>query len=344
MIMKNSKELIRNGLIILSAIVLIIILMFLNKRSRPDLSSTEEVNEKFEWVAIPNIGLTDIVGICFDGAGINGAAVSQDGQLLITKNGGKEWFKWLKAPLQDGELVGGIAIDNNGGIVVGTGVDESSFTSFYTFKNKWEQASGDFGGIAGASSDGQFMVGGSGLVAQNIKGEWEVSKIPVCNTTTFYSVANYQNRVVAVGGESIVAESDDNGSSWDCTTLTEEVKYPLYKVVIAGKCGLIGGSKNNLWLNENHIWKKVNNLDLKSGNSFFALYLSEDCSTAFAGGGADSGSNPFILYSNSGGKHWLSEKVSTIRGRIIGFAEGQEGMFAASIDGKILIRRSLTIG
>src|SRR6185295_4283637 len=83
------------------------------------------------WEPVAGAALPDASAFDFDPTGRIGAAVSSEGLLLVTRDGGRNWGREGKAPLGVGEIASAVAVDKDGSIIIGAGVDESPYTALY---------------------------------------------------------------------------------------------------------------------------------------------------------------------------------------------------------------------
>lgn len=332
----------------------------------PDSKTAEEPQieipeETYIWkpVAI----LPDIAAISVDRGGEKGVAVSGEGYIAITRDGGYSWQAEGSTPIGDGEIIGGVYMRGNR-VLIGTGVDASRYTGLYQYelsRDKWEKESKEWGGITGVSKDGDLFVGGNGVLVRQQGSKWEGNQLPPCGQVTLYAVDKEARTAVAVGDMGVVARSTDGGESWLCSSLKkstpinntptntstqkpeeqkpEEQKMAeepaLYAVAISGKHGLIGGAKGSLWRWERGEWVEVKSLNING--TIFAIHLEKN-GQGFIAGGSDHGTDPFIYHTIDGGKNWQSEQISDATGRVIGLARGKAGLIAATTDGRILVR------
>lgn len=294
------------------------------------------------WVPVPGAAAPDLMALSFSPHGDIGAAVSSEGILLVTRDGGLNWQTAGQAPLGDGEMATVVVARPGGRIFVGAGVDESKFTAFYDWDGagNWRVRSGDYGGVIGSSDDGSLLVGGGGLVARAQGDDWTLSELPPCGQVMLYGAAREGQTLLVAGDFGLLARSRDGGRTWDCSTLkVGETGAPLYAVALAGDNAMAGGARGTLWRLRSAAerWEQVEGLG--TGMSVFAAHLDDGGAFGFAAGGNETGGAPFILASSDGGVNWRTEAVREARGRVISLARGRAGLFAATLDGRILVRR-----
>jgi photosystem II stability/assembly factor-like uncharacterized protein len=283
------------------------------------------------WVQVGRLG-ADLQAVSFTSDGKNGATVSLDGVVTCTRDGGREWKTYFRAPLADGEIATAVIANSSGGVVVGAGVDESKHTAFYESDEhgQWRVTSGEYGGIAGGSSDGTVLVGGGGLIAIRSGSGWKIKKIAQSKEITLYGAARDGKRITVVGDYGFVAESNDGGENWAAEVVGSS---PLYSVVITGNKRVIaGGAHGKLWAKSGNSWGEIKGLD--GGITIYAL-LSYGGEIIAAG--STSKDDPIIL-SSVDGKRWKIENSGPVSGRITGLAAAESGVFAVTSDSQ-LIRR-----
>ncbi len=293
------------------------------------------------WVPVPGAAAPDLMALSFSPQGDIGAAVSSEGILLVTRDGGLNWQTAGQAPLGDGEMATVVVARASGRILVGAGVDESKFTAFYDADGvgNWRVRTGDYGGLAGSSADGNVLVGGGGLVARAQGDDWTLSELPPCGQVMLYAAARARETLLVAGDDGLLARSGDGGRTWDCSTLkVGETGASLYAVGLAGENAVAGGTRGTLWRlgSAGERWERIEGLS--TGMSVFAVYLSEDGEVGFASGGDETGGTPFILSTHDGGVNWRVEVVRGTQGRVVRLARGRAGLFAATLDGRLLIR------
>lgn len=294
------------------------------------------------WEKVAGAVLPDIAAIGFDDAGQIGAAASSEGDLILSRDGGASWNKLGRAPLIPGEIVGALSISADGSVCLGTGVDGSAYTALHTLTNgKWQTSTGDYGGIAGGN--GRFFVGGNMLVLRANGSEWKIRRLPVYGAGMLYATTQVGDHVIVVGDHGLIIESQDGGDSWFGERLSEKESeefkdgVPFYGVAMAGGTTLVGGANGYLWQRINENWVRIKGLEAE--RSIFGMYLANSM-VGFIAGGSNSGGEPFIYSTINGGTSWRKELLPQLKGRIIGLARGGNGLFAATIDGQVLVRRT----
>ncbi|MGH9914534.1 MAG: WD40/YVTN/BNR-like repeat-containing protein, partial [Pyrinomonadaceae bacterium] len=205
---------------------------------------------------------------------------------------------------------------------------------------QWKEHRGKYGGVGGSSEDGKIFVGGGGLVGIANGGEWKISKLPLCGELMLYTAATSSDRIFVAGDFGFVGTSVDFGQTWKCNQVKKDnTLVAIYGLAVRKDVVLAGGGQGALWWSTTAAmdWQRIDGLS--KDMAVFAVYLSDDAMTAFAGGGDEAGSSPFVISTINGGADWSSEVLSSAHGRVISFARGQGGLlFAATLDGHILIR------
>ncbi len=294
------------------------------------------------WMPVPGAAAPDLMALSFSTQGDIGAAVSSEGILLVTRDGGLNWQTAGQAPLGDGEMATCVVARPGGRVFVGAGVDESKFTAFYDLDGagNWRVRSGDYGGVIGSSDDGSLLVGGGGLVARAQGDDWTLSELPPCGQVMLYGAARDGHTLLIAGDFGLLARSSDGGRTWNCSTLRiGQQVAPLYAVALAGENAVAGGARGTLWhlRSAEERWEQVEGLS--AGMAVFAAQLDDGGTMGFAAGGDEMGGTPFILSTSDGGVNWQAEVIREAGGRVVGLARGRAGLFAATLDGRILVRR-----
>jgi hypothetical protein len=317
------------------------------------------------------IGLADIAAFNCNKPGDQCAAVSANGQVMISR--GNNWERITPLTLEDGELINALVIDEAGKIVVGTGVDQSRWTSLYQLNaTQWTKQTGNYGGIGGYSSNDEIMVGGGGLFYTSSSG-WQ--QIPGCQNATLYAAASNAVETLVVGDYSIAGSqrisSAHEDQGWVVTFLKENNEHQLtgvnssnqatpnnpvgsdvqasnqsangafYSVAIAGNLEnsvahsnvLIGGSAGKLYRRNNEGWF-YQNVGLEK--EVLAAYLDEQGNEGFIGGHAGIAQG-FIMHTANGGASWQPAKLVSHRrfGPIIKIVRAKNKLLAASSNGQV---------
>jgi photosystem II stability/assembly factor-like uncharacterized protein len=289
------------------------------------------------WSSLQGSPLPDLKALAVSSDGDRAFAATDSGKLIFSGDGGINWMVSTSTPLsQDSpEVINACGYTNDGREFIATGVDESARTSIYEHKGsgEWSLAlEGDYGGVAGASSDGMVLVGGGGLIILRQGNEWKVKKIEGAEEKTLYAAARRGSRIVVAGDEGFISLSEDGGSTW---SNIQKGKDPFYAAGITEKGIIVGGNKGSLWIEE-HDGKvaKVENLD--RGITIFAISVEGE--VIHAGGETENGA-PVMLVSKDGGKKWKLEAVAEeAQSRVVAIRKSSEGWLAATIDGHLLRR------
>jgi putative hemolysin len=308
------------------------------------------------------IGLADIAAFNCSEQGSQCAAVSTNGQVMISHNGGSSWERIIPVTVEEGELINAIAINEKGKVVIGTGVDESRWTSLYQLNaTQWTKKTGNYGGIGGYSSNGEAMVGGGGLFypGNNV---WQ--QIPGCENTTLYAAASSAQEILVVGDHAVVGSYKQKDSGWVVSFLKEvdekvnsqgsdwnkskkEVLVSsnqslgstsaLYAVAIAeisneGKA-LVGGSQGRLYRRSSEGWFYQN---VGKEKEILAAYLDDQGNEGFIGGRAGIAKG-FMLQTADGGTSWQIARLAVNGqfGPIIKIVKATDKVLAVSSNGRI---------
>ena len=290
------------------------------------------------WFALPQAKLSDIAVMSFDKAGLNGAAASLSGELLVTNNGGSDWQSSNKVPMDLGEQVTGLVV-NAQGLWVSTGIDESNYSVIYHYaNNEWHQITQDQAGIQ--ALNGSFAVGSLGLIGELAAQtqQWEFRQLPEWGQINLYAISQADNQLVTVGEYGLIAESQDTGRSWSVKPPPFKQTSTLYSCLINShsNTSYFGGDTGVLWQRRGEQYTIVDGLSRNM--SVFSLY--GDNNLTIAAGGDNSGNKPFII-SSKDGLEWQPETLSSEYGRVVSVSQGQGGIFAATFDGYILLRQKL---
>ncbi|KAF0250346.1 MAG: hypothetical protein FD167_257 [bacterium] len=342
------------------------------------------------WEVVSGGLLRDIRRIAFDNNGKRGVAVSLEGHLLSSEDGGLTWDIAGKMSFsEDGEtwsddpemeLINALAITDKG-LFIGTAVDESSYGAIYQLDSsgKWRVQAGNYGGLLAASNN-SVMIGSKGLMikllpnlannqnsqnGQNSQNK-QVKRSGVNTNTTssfnaktriidsqniafqqlplwaqinLYSIDQKDENLLIAGDYGIVCNSTDSGKSWKNISPDKANKLPLYGAVLGNEIGLVGGSGGSFWrLNKTTgVWQKITGL--KKSLTIFAIYADKE-GHCVAGGGDEVGNSPFIVYSSDNGLSWQYELIPQNYGRVVSVAKSANGVFVATLDGHILLRKN----
>jgi hypothetical protein len=297
------------------------------------------------WHSI-KIGLGDIAAFNCSANGAHCAAVSSNGQVMVSR--GNNWERITPLTLEDGELINALVIDEAGKIVVGTGVDQSRWTSLYQLNaTQWTKQTGNYGGIAAAGSNEEIMVGGDGLFYDPVQ-QWQ--QIPNCENITLYAVAANHKEILATGEHGVVASQFNN--QWTTSflpnssstgqvskvnlsaNLAEHSKLTFYAAGLSAnrETAIVAGADGYLGWRANQQWevKKVVNGDI------LAVYVEADGKAAFIGGKKNNGAG-FILRTVDKGQTWQNATLKTNQPlrSIIKFVLSDNELLAAANDGTL---------
>ncbi len=349
--------------------------------TRAEIAISQQVKTD-SWEVVNGGLLADIRAMAFDKSGKRGVAISLDGYLISSENGGLTWDLAGKMPLEDGDIINCLTINDNG-LFVGTAVDESLYGAIYHLDSngKWQVQGGQYGGIFGVSSfntinssntnSSFLMVGSNGLMIKGAKSQnnansehtlsnktnkgntqaasqkpsetenssLDFHQLPLWAQINLYAIDKNSQRTIVAGDYGLVCNSSDDGIIWKNISPDSSFKLPFYAVSLNEQIALVGGSAANLWkLNQKtDSWQKITGL--KNNLTVFATYADKDGICVAAGGNAI-GESPFILYSSNNGESWQQELIPEKYGRIVSIAKSVNGLFAATIDGHILIRKN----
>ncbi len=350
---------------------------FLVQKPKPDegIAISQTIGSG-RWEVVSGGLLKDIRRIAFDNNGKRGIAVSLEGHLLSSEDGGLSWDiagkmsfsedgeTWSDEP--EMELVNALAITDKG-LFVGTAVDESSYGAIYQLDSsgKWRVQAGNYGGLLAASNN-SVMVGSKGLMikllpnlANSQNSQNKQAKGSGINTSTrtinseniafqqlplwaqinLYSIDQKDENLLIAGDYGLVCNSTDGGKSWKNISPDKANKLPLYSAVLGNEIGLVGGSGGSFWrLNKTTgVWQKITGL--KKSLTIFAMYADKE-GNCVAGGGDEIGNSPFIIYSSDNGLSWQYELIPQNYGRVVSVAKSANGVFVATLDGHILLRKN----
>lgn len=348
-----SKRLDRRNKVLLGLFILgVIFFLFHPIKEHKRIKQGQIVgNNNKEWVELKGVKLSDIAAFNFNEKGNFGLAISSEGEVLASSNGGSSWFLAEKVPTS-GDSVSSVVINGNE-VLVGTMMEDSSFASIYELENKkWSVRSGDYAGITGLSNDGKWGVGGAGFIYQIANnGEFTASRLPSwAENTTLYSVSAKENNLLIVGDYGLAASSSDNGQSWSFVKVGLKTDKPYYASLIGEGFIAIGGigtfycsmSEQNQSIAdvEEDNWCQIKGLTDRA--AIFSFYQDKEKGEVFASGGSIDGSDPLIL-SSEDGTNWHQESVSSQYGRVVAIAKGGVGMLAATQLGYVLIRRNVDL-
>lgn len=295
-----------------------------------------------EWQPVQGVALSSgLVGVAFTNAGDAGAILANNGQVILSQDGGIHW-RQASTPLDDAEIhfAPCLAMPSAERVLFGTTVDDDSpYGAVYEVSPTGRKRilwSGENGGLLGASQDGGFFVGNNGLLLKLEDENSQAVQAPACGQVVLYGVSQKQERVIAVGRNGIVLISEDGGRTWVCKQL--DFAPELHRVAQSENAALVAGDNGAIYWYEpgTQAWSKATGT--QSWMSVWALLLAGDGSEAYAAGGDVEGNRPFILHSTDGGRKWTFEPVRGAGSRIMGIGQGRAGLFAVTFDGHVLVR------
>jgi photosystem II stability/assembly factor-like uncharacterized protein len=333
----------RTALIVLMILAIIFVAKILGGRGNSGGVVLDEATE-FEWQPM-GISLSNITAMGFDNQGKIGAAASSEGEIIVTRDGGATWHPEGNVPIEDGEMVGAITIGEDGHVFVGSGVDESPYTAIYELdlNGSWTERTGDFGGVAGSSSDGAIFIGGGGFVAQRRGQDWDFEhRLPESAQKMLYGAARDGNQAMVVGDKGVIALSSDDGNSWNLSPIAKN-KETFYAAAITPDLMLAGGARGSFWRksDSDSNWGQIKGLPKLQ--TIYAIYFDKESKQAIAAGGTDAGRSPFIIESKDSAKTWRADDIDRKNfGRVVAIARGQAGLFIATLDGHILVRKNIS--
>lgn len=295
-----------------------------------------------EWRPIQGVTLANgLVGVAFTSAGDAGAILANNGQVILSQDGGIHW-RQASPPLDDAEIhfAPCLAMPSAERVLFGTTVDDDSpYGAVYEVSSTGRKRmlwSGENGGLLGASQDGGFFVGNNGLLLKLEDENSQAVQAPACGQVVLYGVNQQKDRVIAVGRSGIVLISEDGGRTWLCKQL--DFAPELHRVAQSEHAVLVAGDNGAIWRfdPDAQAWTKATGT--QSWMSVWALFIAGDGSEAYAAGGDVEGNRPFILRSTDGGRSWTFEPVRGAGSRIMGIGQGRAGLFAVTFDGHVLVR------
>ena len=335
---EGAKNGYRFLLFFIAAAVAAYILFFHTSLLRP----APKVYAQGAWQPLENVTLANgLVGVAFTSSGEAGAILTNNGQVILSQDGGINW-KRTASSIDEGEMHFSpcLAMPSEERVLYGTTVDDDSpYAAVYEVSSTGRKRlvwSGEYGGLLGASQDGRFFVGNNGLLLKLDGANTQAVQAPACGQVLLYGVSQHRERVIAVGVKGTTLMSEDGGRTWMCKQIDSAPE--LHRVAQVESVALVAGSMGAIWRYEpsSGSWAKATGPQIWM--SVWALYLSADGTEAYAAGGDDEGNRPFVLHSQDGGKTWSQEPVRGVKSRIMGIGQGRAGLFAVTFDGHVLVR------
>lgn len=165
-----------------------------------------------------------------------------------------------------------------------------------------------------------------------------LQQLPLWGQINLYSVGQKDEKVLVAGDYGLVCLSTDTAKSWKNISPDRTNKLPVYGAAMTDDFGLVGGTNGSFWRFNYHKnnWQQITGI--KKELTVFAIYADKE--SCIAGGGELMGTSPFILYSANKGLEWKQELIPQNYGRIVSIAKSINGVFVATIDGHILIRKN----
>jgi hypothetical protein len=244
-----------------------------------------------------------------------------------------------------------VALPELGRILYGTSIDEDWPAGSIQELNLdvgvsrrvWQ---GEYGGFFTASRDGRFWAGENCLILRADYSGFIPTRLPSCEGKVIYDIEAEGNLVLAGGINGLIAVSNDEGSTW----MVQQLKPPvalenepleIHRVATSNRLLLAGGNYGALWRSENggETWEPIRGFGKKT--NVWALYVAPDTTYGFVGGEDSEGGAPFVMATGDGGKTFNPEPIRGAKGRIMGIARGEKGIFAVSFDGRVLVRRTI---
>jgi len=178
----------------------------------------------------------------------------------------------------------------------------------------------------------------SGKEITNLSSLITLQQLPLWGQINLYSVGQKDEKVLVAGDYGLVCLSTDTAKSWKNISPDRTNKFPFYGASITDDFGLVGGINGSFWRFNYHKnnWQQITGLNKEL--TIFAIYADKE--SCVAGGGQLMGTSPFILYSANKGLEWKQELIPQNYGRIVSIAKSINGVFVATIDGHILIRKN----
>jgi photosystem II stability/assembly factor-like uncharacterized protein len=192
--------------------------------------------------------------------------------------------------------------------------------------------------IAGNSNSNKQAKSKSGKELANLSSLITLQQLPLWGQINLYSVGQKDEKVLVAGDYGLVCLSTDTAKSWKNISPDRTNKLPFYGASITDDFGLVGGINGSFWRFNYHKnnWQQI--VGLKKELTVFAIYADKE--SCVVGGGQLMGTSPFILYSANKGLEWKQELIPQDYGRIVSVAKSINGVFVATIDGHILIRKN----
>ena len=345
-------------------IMLIASRMFFNLDKGRQHSRTTEADVKagaWSILATPGVGVWEqvtglrpvenLLAIAFEPGGRIGVAIGSHGELIVTNDGGATWNTRSSIPLSEMSVATCVALPESGHMLYGTTIDEDWPAGIIqelnlgvgTSRRAWQ---GEYGGLLAASQDGRFWAGENCFILRADSSGFIPARLPSCEGKVIYDIEVEGRRVLASGLNGLIAVSNDEGGTWMAQQLKppvglENEPLEIHRVATSNRLLLAGGNYGALWRSEDggETWEAIRGLGKKT--NVWALYVAPDATFGIVGGEDHAGGAPFIMATGDGGKTFNPEPIRGAKGRIMGIARGEKGIFAVSFDGRVLARRTI---
>jgi photosystem II stability/assembly factor-like uncharacterized protein len=304
------------------------------------------------WEEVAGLRPVDnLLAIAFEPGGMSGVAIGSHGEMIVTRDGGATWNIQGSIPLSEMSVATCVALPEPGRVLYGTTIDEDWPAGIIQelqldvglSKRVWQ---GEYGGLLAASRDGRFWAGENCLILRADSSGFIPTRLPSCEGKVIYDIEAKGNLVLVGGINGLIAVSNDEGNTW----MVQQLKPPvalenepleIHRVVTSNQLSLAGGNYGGLWMSEDRgeTWEPIRGLGKRM--NVWALYIAPNSTYGFVGGGDSEGGTPFIMATGDGGKTFNPEPTRGAKGRIMGIARGERGVFAVSFDGRLLARRTI---
>lgn len=257
-----------------------------------------------KWEVVSGGLLRDIRRIAFDSSGKRGIAISLEGDLIASKDGGLSWDSLGKMSFSDDggetwtnepnmEIINALAITDKG-LFIGTAVDQSKYGAIYQLDStgKWRVQAGNYGGLLAASNN-SVMIGSNGLMVKLLP-TTPNSSVLVSATTSSQNTTNSQKQKTnQLKATTNTIDSQDLAFQqlpiWAQINLYS-IDQKGMNLVVAGDYGFVCKS-----MDEGKTWKSISP-DKTNKLPFYGTAMGKD----------------MFLVGGSGGNFWrFNEKLET---------------------------------